>query len=319
MLGGTFDPPHIGHLIVASEALWRLGLDVVRLVPARMPPHKPAGARADGDRRAAWLESAVAGTPGLEVSRIELDREGPSYTADTLEAMAAAEPGARLWFILGADQLAGLPGWRDPERILAAARLAVVPRAGHDVRALAERVAPGRCDVVEVPEIGVSSSMIRERIADGPPHPLPRPPRGRGVAASGGSGSLARASPGTKGPLATSLELTLAAAAAAESKNARDIVILDMRGLVSYTDYLLVATGQTPRQTKAIAEEIRLQLKERHGARARKVEGEREGEWILIDMLDMVAHVFTPEARGFYRLDRLWSEAPQQEYAATAS
>jgi ribosome-associated protein len=96
-------------------------------------------------------------------------------------------------------------------------------------------------------------------------------------------------------------------------------VILDMRGLVSYTDYLLVATGQTPRQTKAIAEEIRIQLKERHGARARKVEGEREGEWILIDLLDLVAHVFTPEARDFYRLDRLWSEAPQQQYAATAS
>lgn len=91
-----------------------------------------------------------------------------------------------------------------------------------------------------------------------------------------------------------------------------------MRGLVSYTDYLLVATGQTPRQTKAIAEEIRLQLKER-GTRPRKIEGEREGEWILIDMLDMVAHVFTPEARDFYRLDRLWREAPQQEYAATAS
>ncbi|HSJ73542.1 MAG TPA: nicotinate-nucleotide adenylyltransferase [Miltoncostaeaceae bacterium] len=169
MLGGTFDPPHIGHLIVASEALWRLELDVVRLVPARTPPHKPAGAQTGGDRRAAWLEAAVAGAPGLEVSRIELERGGPSYTADTLEAMAAAEPGALLWFILGADQLAGLLGWRDPERILAVARLAVVPRAGHDVRALAERVAPGRADLIDVPEIGVSSSMIRDRIARGLP------------------------------------------------------------------------------------------------------------------------------------------------------
>jgi ribosome-associated protein len=96
-------------------------------------------------------------------------------------------------------------------------------------------------------------------------------------------------------------------------------VILDMRGLVAYTDYLLIATGQTPRQTKAIAEEVRLQLKEAHGARARKVEGEREGEWILIDLLDAVVHVFTPEARDFYRLDRLWREAPQHQYAATAS
>jgi nicotinate-nucleotide adenylyltransferase len=169
VLGGTFDPPHIGHLIVASEARWRLGLDVVRLVPARIPPHKPAGAQTDGDRRAAWLEAAVRGDPDLEVSRIELDREGPSYTADTLEAMAAAEPGALLWFILGADQLAELPGWHEPERILAAARLAVVPRSGHDVRALAERIAPGRADVVDVPEIAVSSSMIRDRIARGFP------------------------------------------------------------------------------------------------------------------------------------------------------
>jgi nicotinate-nucleotide adenylyltransferase len=169
VLGGTFDPPHIGHLIVASEALWQLDLDVVRLVPARTPPHKPANAPTDPDRRAAWLAGAVAGTPGLEVSRIELDREGPSYTADTLEAMADAEPGALLWFILGADQLAGLPGWRDPGRILAAARLAVVPRAGHDARALADQVAPGRVDVLDVPEIGVSSSMIRDRIAAGLP------------------------------------------------------------------------------------------------------------------------------------------------------
>jgi nicotinate-nucleotide adenylyltransferase len=83
--------------------------------------------------------------------------------------MAAAEPGAALWFILGADQLAGLPGWRDPGRVLAAARLAVVPRAGHDARALADQIAPGRADVLDVPEIGVSSSMIRRRIAAGLP------------------------------------------------------------------------------------------------------------------------------------------------------
>jgi ribosome-associated protein len=92
-----------------------------------------------------------------------------------------------------------------------------------------------------------------------------------------------------------------------------------MRGLVAYTDYLLVCTGQTPRQTKAIAEEVRLQLKQRFGQMPRKVEGEREGEWVLLDMLDLVVHVFTPEARDFYRLDRLWREAPQQQYAATAS
>jgi ribosome-associated protein len=105
----------------------------------------------------------------------------------------------------------------------------------------------------------------------------------------------------------------------AESKNARDIVILDMRELVSYTDYLIVCTGQTPRQTKAIADELRLRMKNEHGLIARKVEGDREGDWILIDLLDLVVHVFTPEAREFYRLDRLWREAPRQEFVAAAS
>jgi ribosome-associated protein len=123
----------------------------------------------------------------------------------------------------------------------------------------------------------------------------------------------------TKGPDATSLELTLAAAAVAESKNARDIVILDMRELVSYTDYLVVCTGQTPRQTKAISDELRLRMKNEHGLVARKVEGDREGDWILVDLLDLVVHVFTPEARDFYRLDRLWREAPRQEFVAAAS
>lgn len=113
--------------------------------------------------------------------------------------------------------------------------------------------------------------------------------------------------------------MTLAAAAAAESKNARDIVILDMRDLVAYTDHMVVCTGQTPRQTKAISDEVRRLLKTDHGLMPRKVEGDREGEWILLDFVDIVVHVFTPQARDFYRLDRLWHEAPRQEYAAAAS
>jgi ribosome-associated protein len=91
-----------------------------------------------------------------------------------------------------------------------------------------------------------------------------------------------------------------------------------MRGLVAYTDYLVVCTGQTPRQTKAIAEEVRQRMKHDHGVLAKRIEGDREGDWILIDLLDAVVHVFTPEARDFYRLDRLWREAPQQAYQAAS-
>jgi nicotinate-nucleotide adenylyltransferase len=180
VLGGTFDPPHIGHLIVATEALWQLRLDEVRLVPAREPPHKPHEPRSDAARRMEWVELAVADQPGLVASAIEMERPGPSYTADTLEAFAAAEPGALLWFVLGADQLEGFRGWRDPGRILAAARLAILSRGGRPragLEELAARVAPGRADWVEVPEIGVSSSMIRARIAAGQPirNLVPRP------------------------------------------------------------------------------------------------------------------------------------------------
>jgi ribosome-associated protein len=103
----------------------------------------------------------------------------------------------------------------------------------------------------------------------------------------------------------------------ADSKKAENIVILDMRGIVDYTDYLIICTGRTPRQTKAIADEVRHGLKKDHGAEIRRVEGDKEGDWILVDALDVVVHVFTPEARDFYRLDRLWREAPQERFEST--
>ncbi len=92
-----------------------------------------------------------------------------------------------------------------------------------------------------------------------------------------------------------------------------------MRDLVAYTDWLIVATGQTPRQNKGIAEEVRKQVKEKTGRFARRSEGEREGEWILLDFLDVVVHVFTPQAREFYRLDRLWREAPHEPFAPASA
>jgi ribosome-associated protein len=110
-------------------------------------------------------------------------------------------------------------------------------------------------------------------------------------------------------------DLALIAAAAADAKKASDIVLIDMRGLVAYTDWLVVATGQTPRQTKAVAEEVRKRMKEETGRFARRTEGEREGEWVLMDYLDIVVHVFTPQSRDFYRLDRLWREAPHERFA----
>jgi ribosome silencing factor RsfS/YbeB/iojap len=110
----------------------------------------------------------------------------------------------------------------------------------------------------------------------------------------------------------SSYELAIAAAHHAIAKKATDVVVIDMREHGSFADYVVVCTGQTSRQTKAIAEDVRRGLRDEMNARPRRVEGDKEGDWILLDLLDVVLHVFTPETRDFYRLDRLWRRAPQE-------
>ncbi|HWH14413.1 MAG TPA: nicotinate-nucleotide adenylyltransferase, partial [Miltoncostaeaceae bacterium] len=171
VLGGAFDPPHIGHVIVAQEAWWRLGLDEVLLVPSGAPVDRPPAAW-PAATRLRMVEAAVAEHPGLRASDAEVSRPGPSYTVDTLQAIHEAHPGALLWFMMGADRLPTLPRWRAPERILSLARLAVMPRDDRDSAWIAEvaaRVAPGRVDVLETPIVQVSSTMIRARLAAGGP------------------------------------------------------------------------------------------------------------------------------------------------------
>ena len=117
--------------------------------------------------------------------------------------------------------------------------------------------------------------------------------------------------------LSSTTQLANRIAALAAEKLATDIVILDMREVVSYTDHFVIASGRNPRQTQAIAEEIQQQLK-REGLLARRNEGLRQGDWILLDFLDVIVHVFTPDARSFYRLDSLWGEVPSESYAQGA-
>ena len=116
-------------------------------------------------------------------------------------------------------------------------------------------------------------------------------------------------SPGAAGQL-EGLALAERIAAIASDRKAIDISIVDLRGLVAYTDTLVVCSGNTERQTKAIHDAIHRELKDEHGMLPRRVEGEREARWILMDYLDCVAHLFTPEARTFYRIDQLWGDAP---------
>lgn len=173
LLGGTFNPPHVGHLVCAQEAHERLGLDRVILLPARRPPHKEVPEDPGADVRLALLELAVAGDERFAASDLELRRAGPSYTVDTLRALHDDRPGDELTFIVGADMALSLATWREPGEVLRLARLAVAQRDGARREAIAAAVAPfhdgTRLDQFEMPRLDVSSTQIRRRVAEGRP------------------------------------------------------------------------------------------------------------------------------------------------------
>ncbi len=169
LLGGTFDPPHVGHLLLAEAAREQLRLDRILFVPAHVPPHKRGRPVTPARTRRALLAAALRGT-GFGLSTIELDRPGPSYTVDTLTSLARAQPGARLFLLIGADSLIDLPEWRDPERILSLATLAVAVRPGTKLPAMARGPLARHRSAVKflgnVP-VDVSSTQLRARVAAG--------------------------------------------------------------------------------------------------------------------------------------------------------
>lgn len=176
VMGGTFDPIHVGHLAIAEAARESLGLARVLFLPAGVPPHKPDSVIAAVHDRLAMVLLAIAGNPAFELSRIDVDRAGPAYTADSVALIAAAEVAAGrdpdLVLIMSSETLAGLPDWHEPGRLLMVARLAVAPREGHPAPdpAWIEAHFPGLADrigILDGPRLGISSTAIRERIAIG--------------------------------------------------------------------------------------------------------------------------------------------------------
>ena len=194
ILGGTFNPPHLGHLAVARHARQELGLERVLLVPAHTAPYKAGGSGASGSggvggndpgpqHRLRMCKLAVAAEEGLAVSAVEVERGGLSYTVDTLRSIHASHPNAQLTFIVGADTASTLGSWREPAQLLELAQLAVATRDGTarqrvlDALAAVESTGAGSSpqqhstasglSFLEMPAIEVSSSQVRERVARG--------------------------------------------------------------------------------------------------------------------------------------------------------
>jgi nicotinate-nucleotide adenylyltransferase len=171
VLGGTFDPVHHGHLVAASEVAFRLGLDQVLLVPAGRQWQKTRPDISPAEDRYAMTVIATDPDPRLAASRVDVDRDGPTYTVDTLaDLRAELGPDVELFFIAGADALAGLPTWHRAEEIPGLAHLVGVTRPGHTLRSPDDLGLPaGSVTLVEIPALDVSSSECRARVAAGAP------------------------------------------------------------------------------------------------------------------------------------------------------
>ena len=332
-MGGTFDPIHHGHLVAASEVGGLFGLDEVVFVPTGQPWQKSERQVSPPEDRYLMTVIATASNPRFSVSRVDIDRGGPTYTIDTLRDLRRHRPDADLFFITGADALAQIVSWRDNERLFELAHFIGVTRPGFH---LADAHLPeGRVSLVEVPALAISSTDCRERVARGMPvwylvpdgvvqyiekrslyrnagrrpRPRHRTPRAR---SPGPRSPTPHDHPPGGTPMTASAEArdtALLAAQAAADKLATDVSIVDVSDRLAITDAFVLASAPNERQVQAIVDEVEERLRE-HGIKPVRREGVAESRWVLLDFVDVVVHVQHAEERAYYALERLWKDCP---------
>ncbi len=170
ILGGTFDPPHIGHLVLAEYAVTALTLDEVLFVPAADPPHKWR-VRVNIEHRLPMLQRAIADNPRFSISRVDIDRTGPHYTVDMVRILQGQQPDTEFFFLMGGDSLYNLPKWYQPRDLIALCKLAVMARPGAEIPSeLSTNLLPGladRVEIIESPMLGFSSTEVADRLEAG--------------------------------------------------------------------------------------------------------------------------------------------------------
>ena len=330
VFGGTFNPIHRGHVHAALGVCDALGLERVVLVPTAIQPLKRGGGAimAPAADRLAWAELAAAAHPQLSVDAVEVEREGASYTVDTVRILAErfGEPPV---FVIGQDAFVDLPAWREPERLLTLCHLAVLPRPPVGEGSVAEwlpealardyefsadghvahhRRAGTWIRTVPVDALDISATEVRRRIAVGESiRDLVPEAVAEAVEASGIYTMKTGNEPVTTAPQISPRDSALCDAVL--ELKAENVVALDVHELSAFADTFVIATGTSDRHVRAIADKV-VETAKRGTEKVLGVEGYDEGRWVLIDLNDAIVHVFRREEREHYDLDRLWEDAP---------
>lgn len=309
LLGGSFNPAHEGHRHISLEALRRLGLDEVWWLVSPQNPLKSGDGMEPLATRVARARR-MAGDRRIRVDAPELAL-GTRYTLDTVRALKQLYPQARFVWLMGADilpQLVDWAGWRD---LFAEIPIAAFARPGWGYTALASR-APRtfaaarlkqedarRLPTCEPPAWCFIPSRLDSHSATAIRAERPRRPRSKGKTIAAKSRKLPERSKATEALLAQVKQ-------SLEDDKAEDIVVIDLKGKSAFADYMVIASGRSNRQVVAIADHLAEKLK-REGHGHIPVEGKQGGDWVLVDAGDVVVHVFRPEPRAFYALEKMWA------------
>jgi nicotinate-nucleotide adenylyltransferase len=308
LLGGSFNPAHGGHLHIARLALQRLDLDEVWWLVAPQNPLKPSDDMAPFAERFARAEAVAAADRRIRVSDIE-SRLGTIYTADTLVRLRRRFPRVRFVWLMGGDNLAQLPRWQRWTEIFATMPVAVFDRPTYSRRALAG-LAAHRYARARVPH-----RQIR-RLAEMPPPAWVyfhtrldarsatqiRTERRQAAVAGGPTTEVATLSPRPRRPDRTA-ELLRRILASLDDSKAENVVTIDLEGKTSIADYMVIAGGRSARQVTAMTDHLAQALRGRFRI---AIEGKAQGDWVLIDAGDVIVHLFRPEIRAYYNLEKMW-------------
>jgi nicotinate (nicotinamide) nucleotide adenylyltransferase/ribosome silencing factor RsfS/YbeB/iojap len=321
LLGGSFNPAHQGHLHLSLDALKRLDLDEVWWLVSPQNPLKPAAGMAAFADRLGQARRVAAGRRHIRVTDLE-DRLGrPHYTADTLKSLRRRFPRLRFVWLMGADNLVQLRYWERWTEIFKTVPIAVFDRPSYSLKALAG-LAAGRFVRHRLPDAAArrlaetkppawvffhtrldphSATRIRAERKLNPSRSFTE--QGPELATITALPSRTRR---RKMPHASPQELLALVLEMLEDGKAEDIVTIDLAGKTAIADFMVVASGRTARQVAALTEHVESAL----SPRARiAIEGKARGDWVLIDAGDVIVHLFRPEIRAYYNLEKLWSEA----------